>query len=171
MELSPEAPIPARLRAAVQASWHQLPAKFHRDFTSRYHSASVSLSFFNAKKMQRLNRDTRGKDRPTDVLAFSQLEGQLPPRGALHLGDIIICLAVARGQAQDYEAPLSEELCRLTVHGFLHLMGYDHEKSDLEARRMFRLQNLILSKLLSNSGNRVLLRRSRRGVKRRQKNK
>lgn len=63
------------------------------------------------------------------------------------IGDVILCYSVAKNQAKQYETSLRKELERLTVHGVLHLFGYDHEKSKKEATRMFRLQEKILSTL------------------------
>ena len=92
--------------------------------------------------MRRLNRDWRGKDRPTDVLSFAQAEG---PGGAPPglLGDVVISLDTARRQAAERAAPLGAELDRLLIHGVLHLLGYDHERSPAEARRMQRRERAL----------------------------
>ena len=104
----------------------------------------LSVSLVGPEKMKRLNRQYRHKNRPTDVLAFSALEGRGPRVPVQSIGDVVVCLAVAKKQAKDYGSSLAQELRRLTVHGVLHLFGYDHEKSPKEAKRMFALQEKIL---------------------------
>ena len=85
--------------------------------------------------MARLNGEWRGRERPTDVLSFSLLEGaHARHRGGL-LGDVVIGLWVAARQARAGGRSLDEELCRLLIHGVLHLLGHDHEVA-AEARRM-----------------------------------
>ena len=88
--------------------------------------------------MRRLNRDYRGKDRSTDVLAF-------PAEGGPLLGDIVVSVPYAARQARRRGEPQSREIDRLLVHGFLHLLGYDHETDDgemeaLESRVRLRLK-------------------------------
>jgi probable rRNA maturation factor len=92
--------------------------------------ASVSLSFVGDAAIRRLNRDYRGKDRPTDVLSFS-VDGN-PER---LLGDIVISLDAAERQAAAYAASLDAEVRRLLIHGVLHLLGHDHARP-AEAARM-----------------------------------
>jgi probable rRNA maturation factor len=96
--------------------------------------------------MHRLNREWRGVDRPTDVLAFAQAEG---PGGAPAglLGDVVISIDTARRQAAERRAALGAELDRLLIHGVLHLVGYDHERSAAEARRMRRRENDLARRL------------------------
>ena len=106
----------------------------------------VSILFTDDKEIHRLNREYRGKDKPTDVLSFSQLEGE----GAVgdSLGDIVISLVTASKQAEEFGVTEQEEVGRLLVHGLLHLYGYDHEGvSEEEAEEMFRLQDSILAKI------------------------
>ena len=84
-------------------------------------------------RIQELNRDYRGIDAPTDVLSFSQIEGDpvVPaPSGALTLGDIVISMETARRQSHSLQA----ELRHLAVHGALHLLGYDHQTDEEEVR-------------------------------------
>ena len=82
--------------------------------------------------IRRLNRDWRGKDTATDVLSFGA-DGDIPfPGGAHHLGDIVVSLLTARRQAGQTGRSLSEELRTLLVHGFLHLLGYDHKNDEDE---------------------------------------
>jgi len=92
----------------------------------------VSLRLTDDATIQNLNRDYRGKDKPTDVLAFAQREG---PAAALHpdiLGDLVISVDTARRQAA---RGLHAELLHLASHGLCHLLGYDH-RDDAEERTM-----------------------------------
>lgn len=98
--------------------------------------ASLSLSFVGDAAIRRLNREHRGKDRPTDVLSFPLFEPGAGPSGAGSaesdeperlLGDIVISVDAAARQAAGYGAPLAAEIERLLIHGILHLLGHDHE--------------------------------------------
>jgi probable rRNA maturation factor len=99
--------------------------------------AELSVLLVADGEMRRLNRDWRGKDRPTDVLAFAQGEGAGGAPDGL-LGDVVISVDTARRQAHTGRRPLGREAERLLVHGLLHLLGYDHERSAREAARMKR---------------------------------
>ncbi len=85
-----------------------------------------------------LNLDWRGKDRPTDVLSFSQCAARPEPGASEMLGDVIISLETATAQAESRGHPLAHEVRVLLVHGICHLLGYDHERDDeaevMEAR-------------------------------------
>ena len=94
------------------------------------------------EEIRRLNRDWRGKDRPTDVLSFPLQEGAFAGVGDA-LGDVVISLPTARRQAGENGFTLVEEVDRLLVHGILHLVGYDHEVSPREARRMQRQERKL----------------------------
>ncbi len=86
---------------------------------------SVELWITDDSSIQNLNRDYRGKDKPTDVLSFSFLESD--PTNKSSLGQIIISLETAEHQAAELGQSLEEELRFLFTHGLLHLLGYDHE--------------------------------------------
>ena len=105
-------------------------------------SAELSLVLVSDRVMHDLNRDWRGKDRPTDVLAFAQNEAGPAPDGLL--GDVVISVDTARRQATSLGHSLVVEVDRLLVHGLLHLLGYDHERSPAEARRMQRKERAVL---------------------------
>jgi probable rRNA maturation factor len=99
----------------------------------------LSVSFITDSEMQVLNRDYRGKDRPTDVLSFSQLEGEDDFFGVpTVLGDLVVSLDTCKTQAIEYQVTESQELVRLLIHGLLHLMGYDHE--DVPESEVIRMQ-------------------------------
>lgn len=110
--------------------------------------AELSIALVDDEEMQRLNRDWRGKDRPTDVLSFALREGdgEPPPvAGATRpLGDVVLSLPTAERQARERGHGVERELAELLVHGVLHLLGWDHERSPAEARRMFAKQREVL---------------------------
>ena len=97
----------------------------------------LSILLVNDREMRALNRQYRGIDRTTDVLAFAQQEGAGGSPDGL-LGDVVISVDTARRQARSGRRPLGREAERLLVHGLLHLLGYDHERSAREAARMKR---------------------------------
>jgi rRNA maturation RNase YbeY len=95
--------------------------------------------------MRSLNRKYRGRDYPTDVLAFPM--ESIGEQTEVFLGDVVICLPVAIQQASRFENTPDQEILRLLIHGTLHLLGYDHEHSPQEAARMQRKENAIIKKL------------------------
>ena len=105
-------------------------------------SAELGILFVGDQRMRSLNRQYRGKDRTTDVLAFAMREA--PHSSAGLLGDVVIAVPTAVRQAKQGQRSLNEELTVLLVHGILHLCGYDHERSEKEARRMYRRERMIL---------------------------
>ena len=127
--------------------------------------SSLSIALVGDETIRRLNRDHRGKDKPTDVLSFSltgaphasraerppRAKPVGPPKNAAHewvperlLGDVVISVETARRQAAQYDATLQRELYRLLIHGLLHVMGHDHERlgerkrMEAEERRLAR---------------------------------
>jgi rRNA maturation RNase YbeY len=106
--------------------------------------AELSVVLVSDAEMRRLNRRWRGKDRATDVLSFAQREGAGGAPDGL-LGDVVISVDTARRQAGARGATLAREGDRLLVHGLLHLLGYDHERSPAEARRMQRRERALLA--------------------------
>ena len=110
----------------------------------------VSLVFTDSETVQRLNRDYRGVDRPTDVLAFYMLTQKeansffaLPPDGVLRLGEVIISYPQAAEQAKEQGHSVEQELALLIIHGILHLLGYDHEQPEEEKRMRGREEELL----------------------------
>jgi len=108
----------------------------------RLPDAELSVLLVSDRYMRAFNRRYRGKDRPTDVLAFAQAEGHgRVPDGLL--GDVVLSVDTARRQARDHGTTLARESERLLIHGLLHLLGYDHERSPAEARRMQRRERVL----------------------------
>lgn len=109
--------------------------------------AFVSIVFVDKDEIQELNREYRGIDKVTDVIsfAFEDTENKLPDSVRV-LGDIYICIPRMKKQAKEYGHGEKRELSFLTVHGLLHLLGYDH-MSEEEEKIMFSLQDEILDGL------------------------
>ena len=110
-----------------------------------YPTAQLSLSFVGKTRMQSLNRRYRRRDYPTDVLAFPT--GSKQKHLGEFLGDVVICLPIAIHQAARFDNTADQEILRLLIHGTLHLLGYDHEKSEREAARMERKEYAIFHKV------------------------
>jgi probable rRNA maturation factor len=109
--------------------------------------AELSVTLVDDAEIHRLNRAYRRIDRPTDVLAFAMREGDGADLHPHLLGDVVISLETAARQAARRRVPLMDEVRLLLTHGILHLLGYDHERSPAEARRMFRRQRELLRSL------------------------
>jgi len=107
--------------------------------------ASLAVCLVSDRAMRRFNRQFRGSDASTDVLAFSG-EGEPDEAGLVHLGDIVISVPTAARQAREAGHSLARELRILALHGYLHLLGYDHETDDGSMRR---LQARMLRRLSS----------------------
>jgi probable rRNA maturation factor len=101
---------------------------------------AATVALVADERIRALNRDYRGHDKPTDVLAFSSGDAD-EPNGPPYLGDIVISVETAERQARRRGSELSRELKVLVLHGFLHLLGYDHETDEGEMRRVeYRLR-------------------------------
>ena len=105
---------------------------------------AINVVFVGDARMKSLNKRWRKIDSTTDVLSFSYL-GEKNFGVGDPIGEIVISLSRARAQAHKFGNTFSEEVERLLVHGLLHILGYDHEKSKKEAAKMFRLEDGILS--------------------------
>jgi rRNA maturation RNase YbeY len=143
---------------------------------ARAGAAELSLVLVSDRRMRALNRRYRKKDRPTDVLAFpiqrasltltlslqgrgkkivprprfggeGAGEGEKPP---MLLGDVVISMETAKRQASEFGHSLRDEVARLLVHGVLHLLGYDHERSERDASVMARRERAILRTINCN---------------------
>ncbi len=109
-----------------------------------YQGCEVSILLTTDLRIRKLNRQFRGKDKATDVLSFPAGDQPAIPGMPLSLGDIAISLDTARRRAAEDGRTLAFELSRYLAHGVLHLLGYDHEKSEREARRMARKEAELL---------------------------
>ncbi len=121
----------------------------------------LSLTLTSDRAIRTLNRDFRGIDAATDVLSFSQLEqagaAPLDPRSVrnspgLPVGDVVISIDTAIRDARELRVSPASRLRRLLIHGFLHLIGYDHERSASGARRMFARERTLAAKMEEKGG-------------------
>ena len=105
----------------------------------------VSVGIVGTAQMKKFNKAYRGKDKVTDVLSFGEQDGVEQSRinDGEYLGEIIICYSEALRKAKITRCSLDDELKLLTVHGFLHLLGYDHIKNS-QAAEMEALEDRIL---------------------------
>jgi probable rRNA maturation factor len=110
----------------------------------------VSLVFTDSETVKQLNRDYRGVDEPTDVLAFYMLPQKeadssfaLPPDGVTRLGEVIISYPQAVEQAKEQGHSPEKELALLIIHGILHLLSYDHEEPEVESKMRERERELL----------------------------
>ncbi len=106
----------------------------------------LSVTFVTSEFIHELNRKYRNVDRVTDVITFASEDEEFPIIEGIPrlLGDIFICYDQGEKQAKDFHHSVDREICFLFVHGFLHLLGYDHMNED-DAQIMFDLQEKILN--------------------------
>ena len=109
-------------------------------------NAIFNVIFINNEEIRKINKEYRNIDRETDVISFAlEDNADIVLENVRVLGDIYISIDKAKSQAIEYGHSLKRELCFLTTHGFLHLLGYDHMKKEDEIK-MFGLQKEILEK-------------------------
>lgn len=131
----------------MSISIHSLPRGFSRKAVrktvekvlagEKKKGTSLALLFLSPVEMAKLNLRYRQKNGPTDVLSFSALE-------AGYLGEVIICPVQVRENARRFKEEFLKELQRVLVHGLLHLLGYDHEKSRKKAILMRKKEEYYL---------------------------
>jgi probable rRNA maturation factor len=148
------APAPSALRLHVSYGTSRLGVPASASFTRwveaalrgarRRKPSELAIRIVDAEEGQALNRDYRGKDYATNVLSFP---AELPPELKLPLiGDLAICAPVVAREATEQGKPLRDHWAHLTVHGVLHLLGYDH-LVEAEAQTMEALETRILAGL------------------------
>ena len=101
--------------------------------------SELSIALVGQSRIRELNKRYRGENRVTDVLAF--------PNREIGLGEIVICPREVKKNAKRFSLIFEKELTRVLIHGILHLLGYDHEKSDAQAKKMEEKQNYYLLQL------------------------
>ena len=126
----------------------------YEEFTD---DCEISLTFVDNEEIRELNASSRGKDSATDVLSFPLLEQEEDGTliiydedivdGRVLLGDIVISAERAKEQATEFGHSLVREMCFLAVHSVLHLLGYDHERSEDEEKLQFEKQEEILASI------------------------
>ncbi|WP_241961426.1 rRNA maturation RNase YbeY, partial [Staphylococcus gallinarum] len=134
----------------VKDEWYEQIDKlltFAKDQEQIEGEAELSVTFVDKDEIQEINKTYRDKDKVTDVISFA-LEEDEPEITGLDmprvLGDIIICTDVANEQAESYGHSFERELGFLALHGFLHLLGYDH-MNETDEQEMFGRQDQILN--------------------------
>ena len=113
--------------------------------------AEVSFVLTTDERIHQLNKIYRGKDRPTDVLAFAMHEGEFGALAGHVLGDVIVSVPTARKQARAQGAPVLEEVTMLLAHGLLHLLGWDHETAAKDRRMKTETARLCAAALEPSS--------------------
>lgn len=129
----------------------QITKKFVKDITEtileilNIEGIEISITLTDNQTIKELNKQWRNKDKPTDVLSFP-MEDSIGYKYRL-LGDVVISLPFAKKQAEEIGFSYKEEILRLLIHGILHLLGYDHERSKEDEKIMFELQEKIFQKI------------------------
>jgi len=107
--------------------------------------AGLSVYLTDDEEIEQLNRQWLGREGPTDVMSWSQLEGE--PFPTYFLGDVVISLETVVRQAEKMGHSTDHELNVLIAHGVLHLLGYEHVNGGLQARRMFDMQKRLVDEI------------------------
>lgn len=106
----------------------------------RLKGSEITVVFLDPGPAKKINRQYRQKKYATDVLSFkSETPGEL--------GELILCPQVLQRQAKEHDLSFKAELSYMLIHGVLHLLGYDHEKSSREATEMFKIQDQLFDRL------------------------
>ncbi len=138
------------------AGWFQRIAEQVLEVQSVGPNAELGILITGQEKMQELNRTYRGEDHPTDVLSFymnipeEESDGKserfvVAPDGVTHLGEVVISYPQAMLQAEEHSHSVNRELVVLTIHGILHLLGYDHEDEQQRQEMVAREQAILNS--------------------------
>ncbi len=150
----------------MQVNYVKVPLIYHGLFkrlfkttlnlTGNNLNASVVIRFASEEEIKQLNKKFRQVDNVTDVLSFpmleitsdkklEQFESEALPNGIIELGDIAVCKQKAKSQARQYGHSYKRELAFLVVHGYLHLLGYDHMTKEDEKVMMNMAENILLN--------------------------
>lgn len=124
-------------------SWVKAVAKeltTRKVLTADKAAQELTLVFLNTTPAKKINWQFRGKDYATDVLSFESIE-----EGSL--GELVLCPQVLQKQAEENKHDYKHEIGYMVLHGILHLLGYDHEKSEVDAEKMFKIQDAVFEKL------------------------
>jgi probable rRNA maturation factor len=109
--------------------------------------AELSLVLADDAALRELNRDFRGQDKPTNVLSFPSDEKPKPGAPMVLLGDVVLAYETVAREAHAQGKSLAEHAAHMVVHGVLHLLGFDHERNEVDAQRMEALETQVLAKL------------------------
>ncbi|MBC7540306.1 MAG: rRNA maturation RNase YbeY [Bacteriovorax sp.] len=115
---------------------------------------SISMTLCGKRKIQSMNQKYRQIDKATDVLSFPVFENLRPDKlvteknlPQVELGDLVICKEIAKSQALEFKISYEQEVIHLAVHGFLHLLGFDHETSLKEEKIMEKYEAELVNKI------------------------
>jgi len=147
------------LEGCPEVSWLQSVAEQVLVAQRADPQAELGLVIAGQEKIQQLNLKYLGRDEPTDVLAFSMLPepatGEeakadlphfvVPPDGVSHLGEVIVSYPQAVLQAEEHQHSVKKEIAILIIHGILHLLGYDHDRPELERQMRTREADILSS--------------------------
>lgn len=136
-------PTEERLRELAEAAVSAAVTEVQPQVPFPPSGSELSILFTDDARIRQLNAEWRGEDKPTNVLSFPQAPG--PHSGPL-LGDIILAYETVRDEAALAGKPLEAHMAHLIVHGFLHLLGYDHE-DEAEAEEMEALERAALDRI------------------------
>lgn len=150
--------IEQQMAEGLDRSW--LNAVCERVLRARFADSETEMGLLvtGQERIRELNKNYRGKDKPTDVLSFYMTKGSsiteendeygfaVPPDGFTHLGEVIISYPQAVIQAEERNHPIKKELAALIIHGILHLLGFDHNTDEEEAE-MKALEEDIMSNM------------------------
>ena len=142
------------LKDCLDASWIQNIAEQALIAQGISDDSEMGLVIASLKRIQELNKTYRGKNEPTDVLAFAMLPESsaknemlfaTPPDGIKHLGEVIISYPQAVKQAEEHQHSVKKEVAILIIHGVLHLLGYDHDEPEREGQMRARETEILSS--------------------------
>lgn len=116
--------------------------------------AELSIALIRSGKMKEINRKYRNKNRATDILAFPSFDEGYGRQAKFlqkdsELGEVVICPSEVKKNAKRFRLACKKEMTNVLVHGVLHLLRYDHEKSERKAKKMKEKQKYYLSKILN----------------------
>lgn len=133
--------VPKRTREEMQRVMEECLKNLHQTAPTE-----INIAFVTPDEIREVNKNQRGKDTPTDVLSFPSINlavGEIidltnidhkfninPENNAFSLGDMLLCIDVAKAQAKEFKHSLETELVRLSLHSILHCLGYDHIKDE-----------------------------------------
>ncbi|KHD87827.1 MAG: rRNA maturation factor [Bdellovibrio sp. ArHS] len=141
----------------VNESKHAVPRKFiarwmqdlerelkkRRVLKASHAQKELTLVFLDKGPAKKINYEFRGKDYATDVLSFDSME-------PTSFGELVMCPEVLKKQAREHGLSFQHELGYMLLHGVLHLLGYDHETNEKDAKEMLDLQDAVFERLLKN---------------------
>jgi probable rRNA maturation factor len=145
-EWPPEAALQALARRAVNAAVAAIGEAPSDPSPQGGWRQELSIVFTDDAAIRRLNAQYRGKDAPTNVLSFPQTQSPAAADSGMLLGDVILAAETLAREAALASKPLEDHMVHLIIHGFLHLLGYDHQ-TEAAAEKMEQLERVALNRL------------------------